>query len=96
VSTAVTIFNYPNEDVAAFCEEQATAIRELSTSLKRGIINIGVRLTQVKAMLGYGNFDDWLSFQFGMARSTAANVAGTSSSATKSRTGSSTAISSSE
>lgn len=71
--SAITIFDYPNEEVAAFCEEQAVAIKELSTTLKRGIINIGVRLTKVKAMLGHGSFYDWLDFQFGMSKSTAAN-----------------------
>jgi hypothetical protein len=67
------LFNYPDEVTALYCEEKVAEIRELSTTLKKGIVDIGAILIQVKQKLGHGAFEDWLGFHFGMGRSTAAN-----------------------
>ena len=67
-------FDYASLDAETtqFVQQQTGEIRVLMKRTAQGIVEIGSRLLEVKARLGYGRFEDWLEAEFEWSRSAAA------------------------
>ena len=67
-------FDYATLDAATtqFVQQQTGEIRTLMKRTAQGIVEIGCKLLEVKARLGYGRFEDWLEAEFEWSKSAAA------------------------
>lgn len=72
-ATAQLTFAYDSLDAETriVVRQRTSEIRTLMRNTAQDIIDIGVRLSEVKAMLGHGHFGDWLRAEFGWTDRTA-------------------------
>lgn len=71
--TQLTLFDYSRLDIdtRAFVETRTSEIKTLVKRSAQDIIEIGQKLTEVKARLGHGNFGAWLEAEFEWSESAA-------------------------
>jgi len=71
--TEAQIFNYNklNSETYIFVQQRTSEIKALMRRTAQDIIEIGLKLTEVKEELGHGNFIKWLDTEFGWSGATA-------------------------
>ena len=73
MSQQLTRFTYPDAEIRSYCEVRITTIRQADRAIMHGLYTKGEALSEVKDRLPHGQFGYWLSDEFGMSSSTAAN-----------------------
>src|SRR5262245_35918185 len=73
MSQTIERFDYASLDPSTRADIQlrTTCIREIGRTTAAGIVLIGQHLTDVKGMLGHGQFLDWLAKEFGWSERSA-------------------------
>ena len=66
-------FQYPDSKTEIQCERAINNIRQAARAMLHGIITIGQELIDVKDILDYARFTEWIEVHFDWSHSTAAN-----------------------